>query len=158
MNRSITICKCDAQGQEVWSYPGSILEQDESGVLVQAYFDRELLNLGLLELRRGDRFLERYYFDRWYSIFSISAGGSGPLKGWYCNIARPAVLEATRLRADDLALDYIVLPDGRMQLLDEDEFQALILEDGERLAARRALDSLRNLISTRQTPFSMIER
>jgi predicted RNA-binding protein associated with RNAse of E/G family len=141
----------------MWSYPGSILEQDESGVLVQAYFDRELVNLGLLELRRGDRFLERYYFDRWYNIFAVYSGKSGPPKGWYCNIARPAVLEAARLRADDLALDYIVLPDGRMQLLDEDEFRALMLEEGERLAARRALDSLRNMMYTRQAPFSRIE-
>jgi hypothetical protein len=155
MNRAITVAKCDAHGNEVWAYPGSILDQDDSGVLVRASFDRERVDLGLLELQRGDLFLEHYYFDRWYNIFSVYSGDNGPLKGWYCNIARPATLEAGRLRADDLALDYVVLPDGRMQLLDQDEFEALTLEEGERQAARRALDSLRNLIYTRQTPFSL---
>ena len=45
-------------------------------------------------LRRGDRFIETYYTDRWYNIFEIHAREDDRLKGWYCNIAKPAVMEA----------------------------------------------------------------
>jgi len=154
MSAEITVCKCDAEGGEVWTYPGRILEQDDSGVLVEAFFDRELVGVGLLNLARGDRFLEQYYFDRYYNVFSIFEGKSGPIKGWYCNIARPARLQHGRLCAEDLALDYLVLPDGRMQLLDEDEFLALALNARDRRAARRALDELRDSISTHRHPFA----
>jgi predicted RNA-binding protein associated with RNAse of E/G family len=154
MSAAITVCKCDVEGREVWSYPGRILKQEGSGVLVEAFFDRDLVEVGMLKLARGDRFLEQYYFDRWYNIFSIYEGRSGPIKGWYCNIARPARLEQGRLCAEDLALDYVVLPDGSMQLLDEDEFHTLTLSSRDRRAARRALDDLRDSIAARRHPFA----
>jgi len=154
MSSSITVCKRDSGGREVWSYHARILRQDHSGLLVEAFFDRERVELGLLALERGDRFLESYYFDRWYNVFAIYAGKDGPLKGWYCNIARPAELHAGRLCADDLALDLLVLPDGRMKLVDEDEFHALGLNPAELLQARRALDELRGMLAAGRPPFS----
>jgi predicted RNA-binding protein associated with RNAse of E/G family len=153
MNPQIRVCKCDVNGRLVWAYPGTILEQDRDGLLLEASFDRERVDLGLLVLVRGDRFLERYYFDRWYNIFTIYDGQNAELKGWYCNVARPAVLAGGELRADDLALDLLVLPDGRMQLLDEDEFRSLGITIDDRRAARRGLDELRRLIDGRQSPF-----
>jgi protein associated with RNAse G/E len=155
MSASITVVKCDVDGQEVWSYPGVILEQDQEGLLVEATFDRDLVNVGLMEFVRGDRFLEQYYFRRWFNIFAIYDGQGESLKGWYCNITRPVVFEAGQLRADDLALDYVVIPDGRRQLLDEDEFRALPLNHRERLLACLAFDALRAMIDTHQHPFML---
>lgn len=153
MNARITVVKCDVNGQKVWSYPGVILEQDQDGLLVEATFDRDLVDLGLMKLVRGDRFLEQYFFRRWFNIFSIYDGQAGSLKGWYCNVTRPAVFEAGQLHADDLALDYVVLPDGRRQLLDENEFRALPLSHRERQLARLAFDTLRAMIDAHQHPF-----
>jgi len=154
MSSIITVCKRDSSGREVWSYPARIMRQDRAGLQLEAFFDRERVELGLLVLERGDRFLESYYFDRWYNVFAIFNGKDGPLKGWYCNIARPAELRADRLCADDLALDLLALPDGRMQLLDEDEFHALGLEPAELRQARLALDELRGMLAAGQPPFA----
>ena len=71
MNTQIEVRKCDAYGRVVWSYPGMILEQNGDGLLLEAFFDRERVELGLFHLMRGDRFLERYYFDHWFNIFTV---------------------------------------------------------------------------------------
>jgi hypothetical protein len=98
---------------------------------------------GLL-LRRGDRFVETYYFNRWYNIYAIYSRSDGSLSGWYCNITRPAELVGDQLSYIDLALDLIVFPDGKQVVLDEDEFAALPLSPDERRTANRALAELQS--------------
>jgi len=78
------------------------------------------------------------------------------LVGWYCNVTRPAVLRAETINADDLALDLFIAPDGRMTVLDEDEFAALPLDPATRAQARQALADLKRLVETRQPPFDAI--
>ncbi len=153
MKRKVIVHKRNSHGKEILAYPGMILEQDEHSVLIEAAFNREMVALGLLTFMRGDRFLETYYFKRSYNIFTVYAGGSGALKGWYCNLARPAILEDGHIHADDLALDLVRLPDGRMQLLDADEFAALDLTQKERLSCLEALDALHWQIFNCEDPF-----
>ncbi len=153
MSRVVTIHKRDANGVETWSYPGLILARDALSVCIEAEFDRDFADVGLFTLERGDRFSETYYFDRWYNVFTIIARGTGRLKGWYCNIARPAWMDGADLYADDLALDLLRHPDGRMQLLDADEFSALAISDEERRRCRLALDRLRWQMYSRDDPF-----
>jgi len=50
---------------------------------------------------------------------------AGDLKGWYCNITKPAVVTEDELTFVDLALDLWVWPDMRYLVLDEDEFDEL---------------------------------
>jgi predicted RNA-binding protein associated with RNAse of E/G family len=158
VNRRITVHKLDASGREVWAYEGRVLSQDGPELVLEARFDRDDLDLAGLRLRRGDRFVETFYTDRGYNVFAVYASEAGRLKGWYCNITRPACIdtEGGDIRAEDLALDVIVLPDGRSVVLDEDEFAALPLSDAERHQARRALADLRAAILRRQGPFAAI--
>ncbi|MEL7237198.1 MAG: DUF402 domain-containing protein, partial [Chloroflexota bacterium] len=81
---------------------------------------------------------------------------TGALRGWYCNITRPAVINAAEIRADDLALDVIITPDGTTHLLDEDEFEALAIPDEDRQAARDAVAHLYAQIAQRRPPFDEI--
>lgn len=73
----------------------------------------------------------------------------GTLKGWYCDITRPAVLRDGELLVEDLDLDLWVSADGSSVLrLDEDEFEesGLAARDPAAAdAARRALDELERL-------------
>lgn len=154
MRRAVTIHKRDAGGVETWAYPGVILALDAASIRIEAEFDREGLDMGLFKLERGDRFSETFYFDRWYNVFTITARGTGLLKGWYCNIARPAWMDGAEVYADDLALDLLRHPDGRMQLLDADEFSALALTDSERRRCRQALDRLRWQMYAHEDPFT----
>ena len=90
----------------------------------------------------GDRFIETYYFDRWYNIFEVHNRDNDQLKGWYCNIGYPAEFRENTVSYKDLALDLLVFPDGRQIVLDEDEFNEIHLNAVER---RKAIDALKRL-------------
>ncbi len=93
-------------------------------------------------LRENDRFVERYYADRWYNIFAIHDKDDDRIKGWYCNVTYPAEITADRVSYVDLALDLLAYPDGRYLVLDEDEFSELKLDQETIKNARQALDQL----------------
>jgi protein associated with RNAse G/E len=108
--------------------------------------------LGFVVLKPNDRWTETFYSDRWYNIFEIRAS-DGLLKGWYCNVTRPARITRDEIAAEDLALDLWVEPDGTVQVLDEDEFARLELPPEEREAAREALGQLGAMVTRGAPPF-----
>lgn len=139
----ITIIKRNIAGEETWRYSGQVLKVFDNRVTLEAFFNREDMPFMGTLLKRGDRFVELFYTDRWYNIFEIHDRDDDSLKGWYCNVGRPAVFEAEdRLSFVDLALDLWVAPDGTQTVLDEDEFKLLNLK-GETL--EKALDALEQL-------------
>ncbi|MGD2143828.1 MAG: DUF402 domain-containing protein [Anaerolineae bacterium] len=128
------------------------MERSEDAIILRTSWDRQATDLGFVVLEPGDRWKEYFFADRWYNIFEIRASG-GPLKGWYCNIARAARIESGEVTAEDLALDLWVEPDGTMQVLDEDEFAQLPLSSGARRSARQALAQLRTMVERGIPPF-----
>ena len=150
------IRKLDLNGRETFHYPASrVLDRTPTSITVEAFFTRyDRLELGYTTFERGDRFVEHFYTDRWYNVFEIHAAGHDGLRGWYCNIARPARLSADEVAQVDLALDVWVNPDGSCLVLDEDEFAALALPPEEAAAARAAVDELRALAAGRSGPFA----
>lgn len=145
MAEDITVSKLDINGRETWRYSGKILWSGETFVQLEALFDRDDAVFHGITLRRGDRFVEIFYSDRWYNIFEIYDREENVLKGWYCNIGLPAEIEDGRVSYRDLALDLLVFPDGRQLVLDEDEFAELELNDDQRRLARAALAELQAL-------------
>jgi protein associated with RNAse G/E len=143
MPARVKVLKLDLEGEVTWQYEGQVLEQDEKFVLLEAFFDRDDMPFMDVTLKRGDRFVERFYSDRWYNVFEIYDRDNGKLKGWYCNIGRPAVFENGAVSYVDLALDLWVAPDGMQTVLDEDEFLALPIDAKTRAQALAALDELR---------------
>lgn len=150
----ITVHKHNHLGQETLKYPARVLARAENEIVLEAIFQRERMELGYVILTPGDRFIEHFYAERWYNVFAIFAGEGGALKGWYCNITRPALIDDATVRADDLALDLFVRPDGEEFILDEDEFAALPLMAEERAQARSALGELQRLATQRRGPFA----
>ncbi len=142
MTNAITVYKLDHTGREVWQYPGRVLARDAHSIRLEAFFNRDDMPLGYTTFKRGDRFVETFYTDRWYNIFAVYDRDDGALKGWYANICRPAMFDEQSVRCDDLALDVWVSPDGQATVLDEDEFAALPLPAADRAAARLALAQL----------------
>lgn len=68
------------------------------------------------------------------------------LKGWYCDITRPAVVRDGAVVVEDLDLDLWVSADGGTVLrLDEDEFAESGLADRDPEAADRAVQALDEL-------------
>ncbi len=153
MKKPITVHKLNESGREVWRYEGTVLERTPNSVRLEARFDRDDIDFHGLNLRRGDRFVETFFSDRWYNIFSIYDTDDDHHKGWYCNIARPAKIETGHVYAEDLALDLIVLPNGSFWVLDEDEFTDLRISPEDRQRALETLDHLKALAAAGEVPF-----
>jgi hypothetical protein len=151
----IIVRKLNAAGEETYRWTGRVLARTDNSVVVEAFFARyDRLDLGYTIFERGDRFVEHFYSDRWYNVFAIHAAGSDVLRGWYCNLTRPARFTDSEITHEDLALDVWVDADGRARVLDEEEFAALPLSEAEREAARAALAELLDLASQRAGPFA----
>jgi hypothetical protein len=155
--QTITVYKMNADGVEATRYQASLLRREGEMICLAALFERPDADLGFVVLREGDLFTEWFYSDRWYNVFRIEDGRNRQLKGWYCNITRPAEITESFVRSDDLALDVFVRPNGNLILLDEDEFDALNLPPEERIAALRAVEMIRHLADNRLEPFAEID-
>ncbi|MBI5930713.1 MAG: DUF402 domain-containing protein [Chloroflexi bacterium] len=157
MGQNITVYKLNHQGQQILQYSGVELERTPTSVLLEAYFARNDYPTPYHTFKKGDRMLEWFFSDRWYNIFALHHRDSNSLEGWYCNITRPARLETDAIYAEDLALDVMIYPDGRVLVLDEDEFAILDLDDLTRQQAQAALAELLHLVETRWGPFTAIQ-
>jgi predicted RNA-binding protein associated with RNAse of E/G family len=153
----ITVRKLDLNGQPTFTYTGTVLARTATAVSLEAFFTRYArLDLGYTVFEQGDRFVEHFYSDRWYNIFEVYAIGTQRLRGWYCNLTRPAVIEDDQVSAVDLALDVWVDPEGKTQVLDEAEFAALPLAADEITAVRAACAELLDLAGPRAGVFEKI--
>ncbi|NLE75362.1 MAG: DUF402 domain-containing protein [Chloroflexi bacterium] len=140
----VTIVKLDAHGTEVIRYPALLVQDGSDEMVFHARWTRPPRDLGYLLLQTGDRWTERFYRRRWYNIFEIRTS-CGRLKGWYCNVCRPASLVDGELRCVDLELDLFVSPTRQTLRLDEDDFAALALDQTDPAAHQEALAALREL-------------
>jgi protein associated with RNAse G/E len=149
----ITVVKLNTSGEAKVRYQGEVIEHLANGLVIEAYWTQATKELGYTRFEPGDRFIEYYYTNRWYNIFDI-ATASGMRKGWYCNIAEPAVIFADHIEQVDLLLDVWVDAMGKPLVLDEDEFDAdTTLTYQQRNSAEQALQELLQMIETRQEPF-----
>jgi uncharacterized protein len=151
---TFTIHKRDEHGRETLSYTGELVTRGEGWVCIRAAFGSASRDLGYIHLKKGDWFTEWFYADRWYNIFRIEDVDTGVLKGWYCNLTRPAEIHADYAAADDLALDLFVHPDGAIRVLDEDEYAVLELTSDEHQAVSAAVEEIRRLVAQREGPFA----
>jgi protein associated with RNAse G/E len=125
----IHVRKLRPDGSQAYAWDGMVLRCDEVGIVLRAHFNVDLVDLGFTTFRRGDEFVEFYYWDRGYNVFQVSAP-DGTLKGWYANVGLPAELntESGELRYVDLELDVWTHPDGEFVVLDQAEFDVLLIE------------------------------
>ena len=150
MNEPIRVLKLDLAGNVTWQYEGRVLRHEPHAVVLEAFFNRADMPFLDLVLKRADRYVETFYTDRWYNIFEIYDRDDGHLKGWYCNVGRPAVLGDGTVSYVDLAVDLWVSYAGEQTVLDRDEFERLELEPGERAKALRALAELQKQFESKQ--------
>lgn len=133
-------------------YPAEPVGDDGIRITVRAPWAAPgVRDFGFVRFEPGDVFTEHYWRDRWYAVKEVRTG-DGRLKGWYCDITRPAVLRGDELLVEDLDLDLWVSADGSSVLrLDEDEFEESDLAGRDPSAAKaavRALDELERLART----------
>lgn len=148
----IKVQKKNPEGDVLVEYEGDEIERDENSITLEALFTRDDMPFMDVVFKKGDRFVEYYYSDRWYNIFAIYDRDNGQVKGWYCNVGMPAVIEDEVVSYVDLALDLWVSADGKQTVLDEDEFEELHLDAESSASALDGLAKLKELFKTNRPP------
>ncbi|WP_371651687.1 MULTISPECIES: DUF402 domain-containing protein [unclassified Streptomyces] len=140
---TITLVK---SGRTKIGYPASVVSDDGVRLTVRAPWAADgVRDFGFVRFEPGDVFTEHYWRDRWYAVKEVRAADAS-LKGWYCDITRPAVVRDGAVVVEDLDLDLWVSADGGTVLrLDEDEFAESGLADHDPDAAARAVQALDEL-------------
>jgi uncharacterized protein len=146
------ILKKNLAGEVTWQYDSKELRRDENSITVEAFFNRDDMPFQEIILKRNDRFVETFYTDKWYNIFEIYDRDDGELKGWYCNITKPAVIEDGHVSYVDLALDLWVSANGRRTVLDEDELEELDLDDLTKQKVYENLQELEQYFESKNPP------
>lgn len=148
----IKVLKKNPAEEVVWQYEGEVLRRAENEITLEALFNRDDMPFMDITLKRNDRFVETFYADRWYNIFEIYDRDDGKFKGWYCNIGKPAVIAEDFVSYVDLALDLWVSADGSQTVLDEDELEALGLDEALLQKVCDSLKELQEVIKTKSPP------
>ncbi|MCX5335292.1 MULTISPECIES: DUF402 domain-containing protein [unclassified Streptomyces] len=127
-------------------YPAELVGDDGNHITVRAAWAGEgVRDFGFVRFEPGDVFTEHYWRDRWYAVKEVRTG-DGTLKGWYCDITRPALRSGAELVVEDLDLDLWRSADGTDVLrLDEDEFAESGLAERDPEAAGAAMTALDEL-------------
>lgn len=143
---SLLIVTLVKSGRTKIGYPASLVSDDGVRLTVRAPWAAEgVRDFGFVRFEPGDVFTEHYWRDRWYAVKEVRAADE-TLKGWYCDITRPAVVHDGAVVVEDLDLDLWVSADGDTVLrLDEDEFAESGLADRDPEAADRAVQALDEL-------------
>ncbi|MGW1914514.1 DUF402 domain-containing protein [Streptomyces sp. NPDC002076] len=133
-------------------YPAELLGDDGTRIAVRApWAGSGVRDFGFVRFEPGDVFTEYYWRDRWYSVKEVRAA-DGTVKGWYCDITRPAVRTGDELVVEDLDLDLWRSADGRdVRRLDEDEFAESGLTETDPEAASAAVTALAELETLART-------
>lgn len=150
---NITVVKCDHHGQELIRYEGDLLSEAQGLRVLRAVFSFSDVQTDYVRFAQGDWLIEHFFTDRWYNIFELHSSIDGALKGWYCNLARPARFGPGLIWQDDLALDLWIDPARQTRVLDLEEFEALPLSDDERMAALKGLAELEAMAQAGVAPF-----
>ncbi|MFD3503364.1 DUF402 domain-containing protein [Streptomyces sp. NPDC058676] len=127
-------------------YGAELLGDDGTRLAVRAPWAGEgVRDFGFVRFEPGDVFTEYYWRDRWYAVKEVRAA-SGALKGWYCDITRPATRSGAEVVVEDLDLDLWLSADGTDVIrLDEDEFAESGLAERDPQAAAAAVAALDEL-------------
>lgn len=146
------ILKMNLAEEVTWQYEGVELSRDKTSITIEALFNRDDMPFQEIVLKRNDRFVETFYSDKWYNIFAIYDRDDGTLKGWYCNITKPAIIDDDSVSYVDLALDLWVSANGKQTVLDEDELEELKLGEALKEKVYAGLHELQNFFNKKNPP------
>ncbi|WP_328882645.1 DUF402 domain-containing protein [Streptomyces sp. NBC_00299] len=127
-------------------YEAELVADDGTRIAVRApWSGAGVRDFGFVRFEPGDVFTEYYWRDRWYAVKEVR-DAAGALKGWYCDVTRPATLSGPELVVEDLDLDLWRSADGTdVRRLDEDEFAESGLAETDPAAAEAAVAALDEL-------------
>ncbi|MCX4525055.1 MULTISPECIES: DUF402 domain-containing protein [unclassified Streptomyces] len=156
MTATLTVTLTKA-GRTKIRYPAALIADDGDRITVRAPWAADTVrDFGFVRFEPGDVFTEHFWRTRWYAIKEVRTS-EGALKGWYCDVTRPATVTEDAVLVEDLDLDLWVSADGATVLrLDEDEFAASPLPTTDPPAAAEALNALNTLDHQAHSPAGLL--
>lgn len=148
----IKVQKKNLADEVLYEYEGDELRRDDKTIVLEALFTRDDMQFLDVTFKKGDRFVEYFFSDRWYNIFAVYDRDDGHIKGWYCNIGKPAVIEGGIVSYVDLALDLWVSANGKQTVLDKEEFDVLDISPELRSSALQGLAELKKHFLNNEPP------
>lgn len=153
--REITINALKYDGSLRRSWTAGVVSQTEDLTIVVGRFEFDVVHSDLGMIKQGTVSFEHFWRDRWYNVFRFHEP-DGNLRNYYCNIAMPPVFTDDCLSFVDLDIDVVVWPDGRVEVLDRDDFEENSVKFGypaEVMSkAEAAIAELLNLIDQDRLP------
>lgn len=142
------------------TWPADLLSNDGRVLTARGVFDTEISHPHLNVIRRGTISYEYFWLDRWYNVFRFHEP-DGAFRNYYCNISMPPRINGLVLDYIDLDIDIVVDTEGRISVLDEDEFRENAVRFGYpgeiRVAMDKAVKELIGSIERREFPFDLAE-
>lgn len=123
MSRIFTVNSRKFDGTIRRSWKCELVSLDGDKLDLTGSFDQTVEHPDLGRIEAGTISHERFYLDRWYNYF-VFEHPSGSLRNYYINICMPPDIGYETVDYVDLDIDLIVWPDGRLQTLDLEEFDA----------------------------------
>lgn len=150
--------KYDGRVRKTWS--GAVTTVSDTLIVLIAKFEAAVQHNDLGFIDAGTVSFEHFWTDRWYNVFRFHRPG-GELLAFYVNIAMPAQIETKTLSYIDLDVDVILWPDGKIEVLDWDDFEKNSKKfgyaDDVRDKVQRSLDEVLGMIEAREFPFSAVQ-
>ncbi|HTH50607.1 MAG TPA: DUF402 domain-containing protein [Pyrinomonadaceae bacterium] len=147
--------KYDGNVRRHWT--GALASVSGSLITVLATFSETVEHDDLGTIPAGTVSFEHFWTDRWYNVFQFR-DPDGTERAIYANIAMPAMLSGDTIDYVDLDIDVIRWPDGRVVVLDRDDFEKNSVKygypDEVKGAVEVALVELLGLIEKREFPFN----
>jgi protein associated with RNAse G/E len=141
MGKEIRIEHVKLDGRIIFLSEGEIVEKDfdrKKLVLRRSRFTGRTKYDGLrIEKREGDYAVSEVQEGQWYYTHTYFRA-DGTLIGRYVNINTPVEFYPDRIRYVDLEIDVVQMPDGQVNVIDEDELERQFLAGylGEELKER----------------------
>lgn len=136
----LVVAKRAPSGIETTRYPATVAatRARQPWIEVVATWDHGRIEVAGLAFEPGDTLREFFSAEHPYNAFAVFSP-QGKLRGWYGNVTYPAFVDTVAgqdlLVWHDLFLDVVILPDGTMHLLDDDELAASAIPADQDFAA-----------------------
>ncbi len=104
-----------------FKYPCRLLERSPTHAVL-LYTVEHATQVGGIVLPSGTVTYAYYWIDRPYTVYHWIAG-DGHTVAYYLNLADRVTVHEDAVEWRDLALDLLCTPDGRVQVLDEDDLR-----------------------------------
>ncbi len=125
----VTVVKRAPDGRETTRYPATVTHTIAPApwIEVVATWEHGRVEVSGLVFENGDTLREFFSAEHPFNAFAVFSR-EGELRGWYGNVTYPAFIDkdagGDTLVWHDLYLDVVILPSGKMHVLDDDELAA----------------------------------